>query len=68
MEWIVGIVGFIAGFGAGQLMLLRMLKDKTREELLSDKSLKMRYGMFNWLVAIGTCLCALAPYRYYFPD
>lgn len=68
MAWVVGIFGFIAGFAAGQLLLLRMLKDRSREELLNDRGLKWRYGTFNWLVAIGTCLCALATYRHYFPD
>lgn len=68
MIWLVGIVGFISGFAAGQMILLRLLKDRTRDELLSDRSLRWRYGLFNWLIAIGTCVCAIITYRHYFPD
>ena len=68
MEWIVGILGLLAGFAAGQLILLRLLKDKSQHDLLYDKNLRLKYGLFNWLVAAGTCLCALAVYRYYFPE
>jgi hypothetical protein len=67
MSWVVGIIGFIVGFAAGQMLLLHMLKDRSREELLSDRNLKWKYGTFNWLIAIATCLSFLALYRYYFP-
>lgn len=49
------------------MLLLRLLKDKTREELLNDKNLKFKYGMFNWLIAGATCMLAIGIYRYYFP-
>lgn len=68
MAWVVGIIGFILGFAAGQMILMRLLKDRTREELLNDKQLKLKYGLFNWLIAAATCLMALAMYRYYFPE
>lgn len=68
MVWFAGFIGLLSGFAAGQIILLRLLKDKTRHELLNDRDLRMRYGLFNWLIAIGTCLCAVALYRYYFPE
>lgn len=68
MAWIVGIIGFLAGFAAGQMILLRLLKDRSRDELLNDRHLRLKYGLFNWLIAGGTCMMALAVYRYYFPE
>jgi hypothetical protein len=68
MEWVVGFLGLLAGFAAGQLLLLRLLKDKSQHDLIYDRSLRLKYGLFNWLIAAGTCLCALALYRYYFPE
>lgn len=68
MAWIVGIIGFLAGFAAGQMILLRLLKDRSREELLNDRRLRFKYGIFNWLIAAGTCVMTLALYRYYFPE
>lgn len=65
MEWVVGIVGFIVGFGAGQMLLLKLLKDRSRQELLHDKQLHWTYGLLNWGVAVGMCLLALWMYRYY---
>ncbi len=67
MVWVAGIFGFIAGFAGGQMLLLRLLKDKTRDELLNDRSLRWRYGVFNWMIAAGTCVLAIGLYRYYFP-
>lgn len=68
MEWVVGIFGFIAGFAGGQVLLLRLLKDKTRHDLLHDKSLRWKYGLFNWMIAAATTVLALGLWRYYFPD
>ncbi len=68
MVWLAGIIGLLSGFAAGQIILLRLLKDRSRHELLNNRELRMRYGLFNWLIAIGTCLCAIALYRYYFPE
>lgn len=50
------------------MILLHLLKDRSREELLNDKHLRLKYGLFNWFVAAGTCVLALAIYRYYFPS
>jgi hypothetical protein len=68
MVWLAGIIGLLAGFAAGQVILMRLLKDKSRHELLNDKDLRWKYGLFNWLIAAGTCLIAIGLYRYYFPE
>lgn len=51
MVYVVGIIGFIGGFLAGQLLLLRLLKDRPTEDLLNNKSLKWTYGILNWIIA-----------------
>jgi uncharacterized membrane-anchored protein YhcB (DUF1043 family) len=66
MAWIVGLAGLIGGFVIGQLVLMRLLKDKTRYDLLHDKDLRLKYGLFNWLIAILACLSSLWMYRHYF--
>ncbi len=68
MVWLAGFVGLLSGFAAGQVILMRLLKDKTRHELLTDKDLRLKYGLFNWLIAAGTCMIAIGLYRYYFPE
>ena len=52
MVYGIGIVGFIAGFLAGQMLLYFMLRHKTKEELLSDPYLKWKYGGLNWIVEL----------------
>lgn len=54
MIYFVGTVGFIGGFILGQMILAFLLRGKTREQLLSDKSLRWKYGLLNWLVALLT--------------
>lgn len=65
MNWIVGIVGFICGFCAGQILLMFMLRYKTNQELQTDKSLKI-YGLLNWLIAGLGAATFVYIYRKYF--
>lgn len=66
MVYIIGILGFIGGFIIGQYILLQMLKNRSREELLNDTSLRYTYGILNWIVAgIGSYLCVTA-YKMFF--
>jgi hypothetical protein len=51
MVYVAGIIGFIGGFGLGQLLLLRLLKNRSTEELLTNKYLKLQYGIMNWVIA-----------------
>lgn len=51
MVYGIGILGFIAGFIAGQMLLYFMLRHKSREELLNDPYIKWKYGLLNWGVA-----------------
>ncbi len=66
MIYVIGTIGFISGFFLGQLVLLRILKDVPKEELLENKGLHWKYGMLNWVFAIGTAACAVWLYKQYF--
>lgn len=65
MVYVVGIVGFIGGFYAGQLILLFLLRHKTAEQLTTDPTLKI-YGLLNWVVAVLGAVAFVAIYRNYF--
>ena len=51
MVYVVGTVGFILGFIAGQMLLLRLLKDVPQKDLIEDKTIRWKYGILNWIVA-----------------
>lgn len=55
MVYVVGIVGFLGGFAAGQMLLYFLLRHKSRGELLGDPRLKLKYGLLNWgCAALGS--------------
>jgi len=66
MIYLIGTVGFICGFFLGQMLLLRLLQNVPKEELLENKSLHWKYGVLNWLVAILTAASSVWLYNYYF--
>lgn len=45
-------LGLIFGFLAGLGVLNIVLKDKTRDELKTDKYLQRKYGSLCWLIAL----------------
>ncbi len=51
MTYIIGLIGFVCGFAAGQAALMVMLRHRSNREILKDKSIHWSYGLFNWLVA-----------------
>lgn len=66
MVYVVGVIGFICGFIVGQYWLLKLLKGRSREELLQSKRLRWTYGVLNWLVAGLGAYMFVFFYRYYF--
>lgn len=68
MIYIMGIFGFLGGFAAGQMVLYFLLRHKSREELLSDSSLKWKYGLLNWGLALLGAWFMVESYRLAFPD
>lgn len=63
MIYFIGTLGVFGGFLLGQMLLAYLLRGKTREQLLTDKSLRAKYGALNWLVAFGTAACAVYLYQ-----
>lgn len=66
MIYVVGIVGFIAGFALGLRIIGYLLKDRSPQDLLEDKSLRMTYGLLAWGIAGLTAFCAIHVYKMYF--
>ena len=55
MVYVVGTIGFFAGFALGIMILQGLLKDRSNQELLEDRGLKWTYGLFAWgVAAIGS--------------
>ena len=66
MVYLVGFLGFVGGFALGLLLLNRLLENHSTQDLLNNKSLQFRYGLFNWLIAFLTAYCAVWIYKTYF--
>jgi hypothetical protein len=68
MVYLVGVIGFIAGFFAGQTLLVYLLRDSgiSNKELLEDKALRFKYGMMNWLISVLGALMFVWIYKRYF--
>lgn len=69
MVYLIGVTGFAAGFFAGQMLLIYLLRDSgvSNEELQKDKALRFKYGIMNWLVAgLGSVLFVWIYKRYFF--
>lgn len=67
MVYVIGILGFISGFVLGLRILGYLLRDRSREDLLSDKGLRMSYGLLTWAIAGFCSYGAIVLFRYYFP-
>lgn len=63
----MGIIGFLGGFAVGQMVLVFLLRHKTKEELLTDPALK-KYGLLNWGMALLGVWLMIESYRFAFPD
>ncbi len=67
MVYVIGIIGFIGGFGLALKVVGWLLRDRTREELLEDKGLRITYGLLSWGIATFSAYCAVMVFKYYFP-
>ena len=66
MIYVMGVIGFIGGFLAGQMVLHFLLRHKTNEELLNDKALKLKYGLIGWGCAALGAYSFMEMYKVYF--
>ena len=66
MIYIIGFIGFISGFVLGQMILLALLKDRSRQDLLNDRTIRWKYGILNWMIAGLGAYSFVVLYRLYF--
>lgn len=52
MVYIFGFFGFMMGFGVGLGIINVILRNRTKKELETDKSLRWRFGLTVWAFAI----------------
>ncbi len=68
MVWLAGLVGFIGGFVVALVILNHLLRGVDRQELLTNKSLRLKYGLIAWGIALVGALCAVTMAKIYFPE
>lgn len=52
MVYIFGFFGFMIGFGVGLGIINVILRNRSIEEIRTDKTAKWKYGVVVWFVAI----------------
>ncbi len=70
MVYLVGIIGFICGFFAGQMLLLWLLRDYSKQEILAlmkEPGQKFKYGLLNWALAAAGAASFVYIYNNYWP-
>ncbi len=70
MIYLIGIIGFVFGFLMGQALLLRLLRQYDRAQILKmmeeDRGARIKYGLLNWGIATAGMYVAIFIYRHYF--
>jgi len=65
MIYVCGIVGFTIGFAFGQMLLFFLLRGVSKEDMLNDKYIQLKYGLLNWGVALLGGYGAILLYQRY---
>jgi hypothetical protein len=65
MVYVVGTMGFFAGFALGILILKGLLRDRSTEELLENRGLKWTYGLMAWIIAAVSSYASVEVYNLY---
>ena len=63
MVYLMGTIGFLAGFYAGLMILRALLRGKTNDELKTNKSLWWKYGWIVWITAFFGIWAGIETYR-----
>ncbi len=50
--WLFGISGLVVGFIIGMMLNSYLLRDVPKEKFTNDRSIRLRYGLLNWGVAL----------------
>lgn len=68
MTYLIAGAGFIGGFSLGLYLISQFLKGRSRQELVSDKSLRWKYGLIVWVMAGLGAWSAVWAYGQYLPS
>ncbi len=66
MVYVAGFIGLVAGFCIGLMVLLFLLRNVSKEDLLNDPYIKWKYGILNWGFAFLGAYAGVYMYNYYF--
>lgn len=66
MVYLIGILGFVSGFCLGVMLIGLFLKNRSKKELIENKSYRWTYGVFVWIVAGFGSWAAVSAYHQYF--
>ena len=65
MVYLVGMIGFILGFALGQVVLMHLLRSRTNTEILTDKSIRLKYGLISWGITFLCCYLSIRAYQFF---
>mgnify|MGYP000916129414 CR=1 FL=1 len=68
MIYLAVIIGFVGGFSIGLFLISQILRGRSRQELVSDKSLRWKYGLIVWVMAGLGAWSAVWAYGQYLPS
>lgn len=66
MIYLIGILGFIGGFSLGVMLIGFILRQRSKKELMENKSFRWTYGVLVWIVAAFGAWAAVTVYSQYF--
>ena len=66
MIYAFGLGGLVCGFALGQMVIFFLLRHRSREDLMNDRSIKFTYGTLNWLFALLGAYAAVIMYNQYY--
>lgn len=66
MIYVAGFLGFIVGFFIGLALLMFLLSNVKKDDLLNDPYIKWKYGIINWSCAFLGAYGGVFIYERYF--
>ena len=66
MVYLFGVLGLLAGFVFGLWVINILLRNVSKRDLQTNKSLWRTYGLLVWIFAGGGCWLGVSLHGYYF--
>lgn len=64
MVYVIAVAGFVGGFIVGLVALQYILKDRSKTDLINDKSLRI-YGLVTWGAAVLGAVSSVALWSHF---